>query len=201
MFEFITKTIAESGYPGIFFLMVIENVFPPIPSELIMPLAGFTAASGDLNIMLVVAAGTAGSIAGTLPWYFAGLYFGQKRLRRAAKKHGRWLTVSPKDIDVASDWYQQHGWRAVLYGRLLPAVRTLISVPAGIMEMRMPAFIMWSTIGSLLWTGLLAATGFLLESQYQAVARYMDPVTKIILALLIASYVYRLFTYDSRQAK
>lgn len=201
MFEFIVKTISDGGYVGIFLLMFIENIFPPIPSELIMPFAGFAAARGDLNIGLVVVIGTAGSVAGAFPWYLAGALMGQERLKRLAVNHGRWLTVSSQDIDTASMWYQRHGLHATLLGRLVPGVRTLISVPAGIMGMPLLPFTAYSAIGSLLWTGLLAAAGFFLESKYEAVAQYLDPVSKIVIGLIVAAYLYRLMRYPAINKK
>ena len=118
MFHSIVDIVSQGGYLGIFLLMLAENVFPPIPSELIMPLAGFVAARGELNIILVILAGTAGSVVGALPWYYAGALFGKDRLKRLAARHGRWLTVSPGDIDKASDWFERHDAAAVFFGRL-----------------------------------------------------------------------------------
>lgn len=199
MFEIIVDIVSRSGYLGIFLLMFLENLFPPIPSELIMPLAGFAAARGDLNITLVVAAGTAGSVVGALPWYYLGVLFGRERLKRIADKHGRWLTVSSGDIDVASRWFERHGRSAIFSGRLVPAIRTLISVPAGIMRMPMLAFLAYSAAGSLIWTGLLAAAGFTLQAQYAVVAQYLDPVSKGIVGLIIVGYLYRLVRHTPRK--
>jgi membrane protein YqaA with SNARE-associated domain len=131
MFDWITGLVERTGYVGIALLMLAENVFPPIPSELIMPLAGFAAAQGELGMAGVVAAGTAGALAGALLWYGLGRWVGLERLKRWAAEHGRWLTVSPDDLDRAAAWFGRHGGAAVLVGRLVPAVRTLISVPAG----------------------------------------------------------------------
>jgi membrane protein DedA with SNARE-associated domain len=195
LFEFIVELVSRSGYVGIFLLMAAENIFPPIPSELIMPLAGFVAARGDLDIVLVVIAGTAGSIAGALPWYYAGRLFGAERMKRLSGRFGRWLTVSPDDIDKALRIFDRHGRKAVFFGRLLPAIRTLISVPAGIARMPMMPFLAYSTAGSLIWTALLAVAGFILDAQYTVVANYIDPVSKIILVLFMAGYIYRLVTY------
>ena len=124
MFDFIVGFITESGYIGIFGLMALENIFPPIPSEMIMPLAGFTVARGDLNLAGVLLAGTAGSVAGALPWYYAGKMYGQERLKQVAARHGRWVTVSPKEIDGALAAFDKHGRKAVFLGRLAPALRT-----------------------------------------------------------------------------
>jgi membrane protein DedA with SNARE-associated domain len=200
MFDLIVRFIADYGYVAIFALMAIENIFPPIPSELIMPLAGFTAASGKLNLAAVLIAGTAGSVAGTAPWYYAGRYYGRGRLRKLAEEHGRWLTVKPGDIDRALDAFERHGRKAVLFGRLVPAVRTLISVPAGIAGMSLRRYLLYSAIGSLLWTSLLAGAGYVLEANYEAVANYVNPVSKAIVGILAATYLYRLATYRKETA-
>lgn len=200
MFEFITNLLETSGYLGVFALMALENVFPPIPSELIMPFAGFVAARGDLNVVGVLLAGTAGSIAGALPWYFAGKIYGKERLERFADKHARWMTVTHGEIEHAMEAFERHGRKVVLFGRLIPAIRTLISVPAGLACMPMAQFLLYSTIGSLVWTAILTGAGYVLESQYERVADYVDPVSKGILVLLVAWYVYRVITWKPSKA-
>lgn len=200
MFNSFVDIVSQGGYLGVFLLMLAENVFPPIPSELIMPLAGFVSARGDLNIVLVILAGTAGSVVGALPWYYAGALFGRDRLKRMANRYGRWLTVSSVDIDVASLWFARHGAAAVFFGRLIPAIRTLISVPAGIVNMPLLPFLAYSTIGSLIWTALLAVTGYLLQSQYELVEQYVDPVSKGVLIAVIAIYVYRFIRFKPQQS-
>jgi len=195
MFDFITNFLEKSGYLGVFALMALENIFPPIPSEMIMPFAGFVAARGDLNVVGVLVAGTAGSVAGALPWYYAAKVYGCERLKKLADRHARWLTVSADDIDKALDAFHKHGKKAVLFGRLVPAVRTLISVPAGLGDMKLGQFLLYSSIGSLAWTGLLTAAGFLLEDNYKEVAKYVDPVSKVILGAMLAWYLYRVVTY------
>ncbi len=192
MFEWIVDIVSRSGYLGVAFLMFLENVFPPIPSELIMPMAGFAAARGSLNLVLVIVAGVVGSMLGALPWYYAGKLLGAERLQRWADHHGRWLTVSARDVDAASSWFGRHGGTAVFLGRLVPGVRTLISVPAGIARMALLPFLAFSALGTLLWTGLLAGAGYLLEGQYATVADYVDPVSKVIVAGTVAAYLYRL---------
>lgn len=200
MFDSITDIVSQGGYLGIFLLMLAENVFPPIPSELIMPMAGFVAARGELDIVLVILAGTAGSVAGALPWYYAGALFGKNRLKRMATRFGRWMTVSPADIDTASAWFERHEGMAVFTGRLIPAIRTLISVPAGIVRMPMLPFLAYSTIGSLIWTTLLAVTGFLLESQYEVVEGYIDPLSKAVVLTVVAIYVYRFIRFKPQRS-
>lgn len=192
MFEKIISIITDSGYLGVFLLMLGENLFPPIPSEMIMPFAGFAAARGELDIVLVVLVGTAGSVAGALPWYFAGSWLGPRRLACLADRHGRWLTISASDVDKATRWFARHGGKTVFFGRIIPAIRTLISVPAGVMSMSPYRFLAYSTAGSALWTAMLAGAGYLLEAQYATVARYLDPVSRGILGLMVAAYLYRL---------
>jgi membrane protein DedA with SNARE-associated domain len=195
MFELITNFLEKSGYLGVFALMALENIFPPIPSEMIMPFAGFVAARGDLNVVGVLVAGTAGSVAGALPWYYAARVYGCERLKRLAGKHARWLTITPDDIDTALAAFRKHGKKAVLFGRLVPAVRTLISVPAGLGNMSLGQFLLYSGIGSLAWSGLLTAAGFLLEDKYQEVSKYVDPVSKAVLGAMLAWYLYRVVTW------
>ena len=201
MFDWITGLVQQTGYPGIALLMLAENVFPPIPSELIMPMAGFTAARGELDVVGVVVAGTAGSLAGALLWYYIGRWIGLERLKRWAAKHGRWLTISPEKVDEAAAWFNRHRGKAVLVGRLIPAVRTLISVPAGVAGMALMRFLIYSALGTALWTALLAAAGYLLEDQYQKVGDYLNPVSDVILGLIVLGYLYRVATFRRRGAR
>jgi membrane protein DedA with SNARE-associated domain len=191
MDQWITEFLTRTGYLGVALLMFAENVFPPIPSELIMPFAGFTAARGRLDLALTVAAGTLGSVAGALPWYAAGRWVGADRLRRWAGRHGRWLTLSPADVDGAQRWFGRHCGKSVLVGRLVPAVRTLVSVPAGIARMSFGRFLAFSAAGSLLWTGALAALGYALGGEYGRVGRYLGPVSNAVVGAVAVGYAYR----------
>jgi len=201
MFDWVTHAMQQSGYIGIVLLMFAENLFPPIPSEVIMPLAGFTAARGEFNIYLVVLAGTLGSVLGALFWYFVGRWLGCERIKRQAVRHGRWLTVSPEEVDNAAAWFRRHCGKAVFLGRLVPTVRTLISVPAGIAGMDLGLFLLYSTLGTVIWTTLLAVAGYLLESQYQQVATYLNPVANIIFVLIVLWYLYRVVTFRPRRPR
>jgi membrane protein DedA with SNARE-associated domain len=200
MFDWVTGLVGQTGYLGIAFLMLAESVFPPIPSELIMPLAGFTAARGELNIVGVVVAGTAGSIAGALLWYYVGRWVGCERLERNAARYGRWLTIAPEEVDDALRWFRRHGGKAVLIGRLIPAVRTLISVPAGIFDMRLPVFLAYTGVGTAAWTALLAGAGYLLEGQYRQVSEYLNPASNAIFGAIVLWYLYRVATFRRRTA-
>lgn len=195
MFDWVVATIDSWGYLGVFFLMVAENLFPPIPSEVIMPLAGFLAGSGRMSLALTMLVGTLGSVIGTLMWYYVGLWFGEDRLKRFAARHGRWLTVSPADIDTAHQWFVRHGAWAVFFGRMIPAIRTLISVPAGLARMPMWKFLTYTVAGSALWTGMLTFAGLMLHENYARVADYVDPVSKLVVVAVVAIYLYRVITW------
>jgi membrane protein DedA with SNARE-associated domain len=195
MFDWISEFIRDTGYLGVALLMFGENVFPPIPSELIMPLAGFNASRGEMNVFLLVASGSVGSLAGAFVWYAVARRVGIGFLKRAANRHGRWLAMTPKDIDDAIAWFHNHGRSAVLFGRLIPAVRTLISVPAGLTRMETAIFLAYSGIGTVLWTSLLVAAGYLLGGQHRVVETYLNPVTNLVVVLALAGYLYRVITW------
>ncbi len=201
MFDWISGIVEQVGYVGIALLMFAENVFPPIPSELIMPLAGFTAATGPMNFWGVLIAGIVGSLAGAALWYWIGLKVGPERIRRLAARYGRWLTVSPDEFDQAQQWFDRHGGAAVLIGRLVPTVRTFISVPAGLVPMPFGRFLAYSALGTSLWTALLTGAGYLLESQYERVSQYLNPVSTAVVVAIAAWYVWRVATYRRRAPK
>jgi membrane protein DedA with SNARE-associated domain len=193
MIEWITGFVEEHGYVAVTLLMFAENVFPPLPSEMIMPMGGFAAARGALSLPLVILAGSIGSLAGALFWYGIGRWIGCERLRAFAGRHGAWLTISPAEVDRAQDWFRRYGWAAVLVGRMVPGVRTLISVPAGIAGMPLGVFLVFSALGTLGWTTLLATAGFLLEDRYDAIAHWLDPLASLVIAALVLLYLVRLY--------
>lgn len=199
MEPFVQAIMQHLGPFGIGLLMFLENVFPPIPSELIMPLAGYLATRGDMNIFVVIGAGTVGSLIGTLPWYYLGRRLGHHGVRRLAEEHGRWLTMSPSDVDAASDRFKRHGNWSVMLGRLIPTVRTLISVPAGVANMPLGQFLLFSSIGTLLWTAALALAGYLLGQAYSIIQDYVDPVSTAVLVILIGYYIYRVATFKKER--
>jgi membrane protein DedA with SNARE-associated domain len=200
MTDWIIHTISQWGYVGIFLVMLAESIFPPIPSELIIPFAGFAAANGELNFFGVIAAATIGAVVGMLPWYFAGRIFGLERVRFLSDRFGRWLTLNAEEIDTAIGFFQRFGPFIVLFGRLMPIIRTLISVPAGLAKMPLPVFLLASTAGALVWNVVLTSAGYLLHEHYELVEVILDPLTIIVLALVVLLYVYRLITWrPSRQ--
>ncbi len=193
MKEWVLSTMTSLGYWGIGLLMFAENLFPPIPSELIMPLAGFTVAQGKMNFALAVFAGVVGTILGALPWYYAGKIVGEQRIKRLADKYGKWVQVSSKDIDKAKGWFERYGNSAVLFCRLVPGVRTLISLPAGISAMPLIPFLLYSTIGTTLWVLFLTGAGVLLGNNYELVDEYLGPVSKVVLVLLLVALAVWIF--------
>lgn len=192
MADWITGFITEYGYGALVALMLLENLFPPIPSELIMPFAGYVAARGDLHPAGVVAAGSAGSLLGAVAWYAVGYWVGIDRLKRFAARHGRWITLSAEEVDQAQRWFARFGGIAVGVGRLIPAVRSIISVPAGVAQMRLDRFLLWSTIGTTAWSALLVMLGYQLGTRFSEVERWLSPVSWAIVLSALAVYVYRL---------
>lgn len=201
MFDWITGFLERTGALGIVLLMLAENVFPPIPSELIMPLAGFNAAQGQISIVLVVLAGTLGSVLGALGWYYVGRWLGLDRVRALAARHGRWLVLSPREIDRAHEWFRRHGAKAVFLSRLIPGLRTLISVPAGITGMPLASFLAWTSLGTVLWMTLLAGAGYLLQTEYDRVAQWVNPASSVLLGLGAVAYIYRVATFKEDHDK
>ncbi len=177
------------GYLGIGLLMFLENLFPPIPSELIMPLAGFTASKGDMQLAPAIAAGTIGTIIGALPWYYAGKLLSEERLKHLADKYGKWITVSGADIDKSNRWFNRHGNKAVFLCRLVPGVRTLISLPAGINNMPLIPFLAYSTGGTILWVSFLTLAGYKLAENYERVEQYLAPVSKIVAVTIVIGFI------------
>jgi membrane protein DedA with SNARE-associated domain len=183
MFDWITGVISRLGYLGVAILTFLENVFPPIPSEVVIPLAGFVAAQGDLRISLVIVTGVLGSLAGATVWYAVGRWIGEEGVRAWVDRHGRWLTLSATDVDRAQLWFRRHGNAAVLLGRLMPGVRTFVSLPAGFSAMPIAPFLLYSALGTAIWTAALAYGGVLLQANFTAVGDYLDIVTNVFLGV------------------
>lgn len=199
MFDWILGIIETGGYSGIFFLMFLENIFPPIPSELIVPLAGYLAAEGKLNIFLVILVSGFGTVLGVFPWYVLGRFFDVPKLKKLAKYFGRVLTLNNKDIDFADSWFHKYGFRAVFFGRVIPTIRTLISIPAGIIKMPVGVFLIYSFFGSLIWISALAYLGFVLNDHYEKVEVYLNPVSTFVVVGMVAIYIYRVVTFKQEK--
>jgi membrane protein DedA with SNARE-associated domain len=199
--DWIIRLIEQSGYLGIGFLMFLETVFPPVPSEVIMSIAGVTAAQGKLDIYGVIAAGTAGAMLGNIVWYLAARALGVDRLRPFVARHGRWLTLDWREIERAERWFARFGTFFVFMGRLLPTVRSLVSIPAGLLRMRFKSFFIASTIGTAGWTAILAAAGYQLQQNVEDVGQFIGPISNAIIAVLIGGYLWRLWRFKPEAAE
>ena len=177
--------MAKFGYLGIIFAMFAENVFPPIPSELIMPAAGFAVARGDLNLILVILAGTLGSVLGALPLYYLGRLLNEDRLMLFTEKYGKYVFVKPSDIRSSSVWFDKHGSKAVFFGRMVPGIRSFISIPAGMSKMPILPFLAFTALGSSIWTTLLTVAGYYFGENYEVIETMLAPYSKGFLLLAI----------------
>ena len=195
MSDWVVRLIDQTGYLGVAFLMFLETVFPPIPSEVIMSVAGVAAAQGRLDYWLVVASGTSGAMLGNIFWYLAARALGVHRLKPLIDRYGRYLTLNWREIERAERWMRVNGIFLVFLGRMLPTIRSLISVPAGLLRMRFKSFFMASTLGTAGWTALLAGAGYKLGENVDEIERYIGPVSSAIVVVLALAYVWRLATY------
>lgn len=192
MADWIIDFISTGGYPAIAALMLLETIFPPIPSELVVPFAGFAAAQGRLDIWLVVISAFVGSVSGALVLYWVGKLIKDEKLEQFVQKHGRWLTLDVDDLRKSRRWFDRYSRTAVLFGRLIPAIRSLISIPAGITKMSIVSFFIFSAIGTAVWSSVLAWTGYVLGQDYERIRHIIDPLTSIVVLIVVVIYLYRL---------
>lgn len=193
MLSFIENVINQVGYVGIVILMFIENIFPPLPSEIIMPFAGFATRQGDLSIQGVILAGTLGSELGAIALYGISYRVGEERVKAWVEQHGHWIGVSADDIDKGDRWLQKYGLFAMFIGRLIPGVRSAVCVPAGIARINPIGFIIATTLGSAIWTGLLTYAGYALGENYEQISTYLDPISYVVLGGLLLFFIYRVW--------
>ena len=198
MSDWVIRLIDSTGYAGIFLLMLLETVFPPIPSEVVMPVAGLRAATGPMSLAGVIASGTAGAMAGNLFWYLLARWIGLDRFRGFIERRGRWLTMDWFDVERVERMFGRFGGIVVMFGRLLPTIRSVVSLPAGLVRMRLHIFLIWSTIGTAVSTALLAAAGFLLGRNFERVDQVIGPVSSGIVILILLFYLYRQATWHRR---
>ena len=173
--------------PGVALLILIENLFPPIPSEVFLPLAGFTASRGSLSLIAAILWATAGSVAGAVILYYVGRLLGRERTRKIME----WLPlVNPEDVDRTEQWFDKHGPKTVLIGRVVPIFRSLISIPAGVTAMRMPLFLGLTTGGSFVWNSALIGAGYVLGENWGVVEGYVGILSKIVIVLVVLALVW-----------
>lgn len=192
-------TVAETfGYPGVILLVMVEVVFPPIPSEVVLPLYGFMSAQGDFNIVLVCILATIGSVLGSLILYGLGYWFSIERLRDLVQRYGRYALVQVSDIDRANDWFEKHGAAAVIIGRLVPGIRSLISIPAGLQRMPVGQFVLYTAIGSGVWNVFLVSLGWILGDQWDRVGKYLDYFEYVVILGVLAVVAWFVWSRRAR---
>lgn len=187
--DLIIELISSLGYPGIFVLMTIEGIITPIPSELIIPFAGYLSAEGEMNLVLVIAVGTAGAAIGNTVAYYIGYRVGRPLIER----YGKYIWLDERDLGLAERWFARYGDVGILLGHAIPGVRSFISFPAGIGKMRVKRFVLFSTIGALIWTTVLALAGYVLIDEWRRFAETTDNIDLYVLVAAIAiimGYVY-----------
>jgi membrane protein DedA with SNARE-associated domain len=198
MGDWVIRLIEQSGYWGVAFLMFLETVFPPVPSEVIMPIAGVAAAGGRMSLLGVIASGTLGAMAGNFFWYLVARWIGLTRFRAFIEKRGRWLTMDWYDVERVQRLFGRFGGVIVGIGRMMPTIRSLISVPAGLVHMGLAKFLLWSTLGTAGWSGALAIAGYVLKQQFTEIETVLGPLSSIIIGLIVVAYVWRQLTWHKR---
>lgn len=198
MTEFILNLIAWGGYIGIFILMTLENVFPPIPSEVIMGLGGMAVARGDMDMTPLLIVATLGTTFGNMFWYGVGRWIGIARLKPFVERHGRWLTLTWDEVEQLNRFFNRHGLWVVFFFRFLPTFRTMISLPAGMAKMGLPRFLLATFVGSAIWNAVLAYAGLLLGSRFEELQVYVGPVAILTTAAVVVVWAYRVVTWKRR---
>lgn len=203
MQEFIISLMGQFGYFGVFFLIALENVFPPIPSEVILLFGGFMTTYTSLNIALMVVAATLGSLLGAIVLYYIGKILNKERLKKIVSgKVGKVLRLKEKDIDMADYWFDTKGNKTVFFCRFIPIVRSLISIPAGMSEMPMAKFLLYTTVGSAIWNTVLIVIGNRVGENWESILGVFDQYSHIVLILLILIFVlFIVWFYTKKQKK
>ncbi|WP_102261068.1 DedA family protein [Mesobacillus jeotgali] len=201
MEKWLIGIMEEFGYTGVMFLIALENIFPPIPSEVILTFAGFMTASTDFTITGVILASTMGSLLGAVLLYGIGLQLGVKKLERIVDRWGYLLRVTKNDIYKADSWFNRYGAWTVLFCRVIPLLRSLISIPAGISGMRFRTFLLFTTIGTLIWNTILVYLGASVGASWEEIVEYIDVYSKFIYIFLLLISVILLFVLVLRKRK
>jgi membrane protein DedA with SNARE-associated domain len=196
--DWIIRLVNEGGYAGVALLMFLETIFPPIPSEVIMPIAGISAARGNMHIGGVIASGTAGAMLGNYVWYYIAWKLGQARLKPIIDRYSRWLTLDWHEVERGERLFQKYGSLIVMFARMLPTLRSLISVPAGLFKLRQGRFLLFSALGTAVWTAALAGSGYLLGQKFKEIETIIGPLSTAVIALIILSYIWRLIFWKPK---
>ena len=195
MENWITEFMSEFGYFGVLLLIMLENIFPPIPSEVILTFGGFMTTKSDMTQLGVIIAATVGSVVGAMILYSVGLLIDVSRLEKIVDRWGHLLRLTRKDIHKADAWFDKYGPWTVFFCRLVPLIRSLISIPAGMSNMNFPLFILLTTLGSLLWNGILVSVGVAVGDNWESIVYYMDIYSNIAYVLIGMSGVAAIIWY------
>lgn len=199
MADAILQFITTHGYLGVFLLMVAENLFPPIPSEVILPFIGHLTATGELAFVPAVVVATVGAVVGTSVWFVLGWLVSVPVLERFFTRFGGYVAIHVKDFRLASAFFTKHERAAVFFGRMIPTVRSVISIPAGCVRMPLLTFLLYSTIGTLIWNLLLMSAGYWLLQDYTQASRYMGPIADVIITGFIVAYLVQVSRFVWRK--
>jgi len=195
MEDWIIRLVDWAGYWGVAALMLLETVFPPVPSEVIMTVAGVSAARGNMTLEGTILAGTAGAMLGNWFWYWLAIKFGEARMHVFIDKYSRWLTLDWDEVERGERLFAKYGSIIVLVARMIPTLRSLISIPAGIFKMPLGRFLVFSTIGTLGWSAALAGAGYFLGSQFGDVEKWLGPLSTAVIAAILVTYLWRVVTW------
>ncbi len=198
MTDWVFRLIDGTGYLGVFLLMLAETVFPPIPSEVIMSVAGVRAANGSMSLIGVIVSGTAGAMMGNLFWYLLARVIGMERFHPFIDRHGRWLTMDWGDVQKSERLFARFGAAVVGVGRVLPTVRSVVSIPAGLLRMSLSRFLIWSTIGTAVWSSALAVAGYALGRRFDKIETIIGPLSTAVIAAIVLTYLWRQLTWRRR---
>jgi membrane protein DedA with SNARE-associated domain len=193
--KFVISTISLMGYSGILLTMAIESACIPLPSEIIMPFSGYLVTTGQFTMLGVTLAGAVGNVLGSIGAYYAGVWGG----RPFVERYGRYFLVSHHDLDVADRWFAKYGEAAVFFGRMLPVVRTFISLPAGIANMNFPRFVIFTFVGALPWCYLLAYIGVRMGEEWDNLRGYFHQFDVVIGIFIAAAVGYFLWSHWPRR--
>ena len=194
MEQIIINAMEQFGYIGVFLLIAIENIFPPIPSEVILVFGGFMTTYTSLNIPIMIVAATLGSLLGAIVLYYIGKIFNKERLKRIISgKIGKVLRLKASDIEKADKWFDTKGNKTVFFCRFIPIVRSLISIPAGMSEMPMQKFLLYTITGSLIWNTVLIIVGSIVGDKWETIVGYLDNFSNIILIILVIIFVVAMY--------
>ena len=202
MQQFILHIIEQFGYFGVFFLILIENVFPPIPSEVILLFSGFFSSYTSLSVFYMILASTLGSFLGAIILYYIGKIFNKERLKKIVNgRLGKILFLKENDIDKADEWFDNKGNKSVFFCRFVPIVRSLISIPAGMSEMPMGKFIIYTICGSMIWNTVLICLGYRLGSNWEYILTILDKYQMVVIVILVIIFGYVIIKFYRKKRK